>query len=131
MEHSALVGGPREAPDPPLGLRFATTVFFTAVFALAFFQFYRIVVLRSLPTDFQVHLTWLPKILSGEQYLPHPLFHVLTWGLGVVLRLSLEEAATLLMAAVITLTAFLQYRVILDALAGERHAEWRALVPAS
>jgi hypothetical protein len=31
---------------------------------------------------------------------------------------------------VITLTAFLQYRVILDALAGEHHAEWRALVGA-
>jgi hypothetical protein len=35
------------------------------------------------------------------------------------------------MAVVVTLTALLQYRVILDALAGERHAEWRSLAGAA
>ena len=105
---------------------FARYAVFAGVFAAGLLQFYLLAVVETSVTDFPFHLELVPAVVRGDAYLPHPLFHWLTYGLSLALSVELAVAATLLCACALLAAALVQHRALVE-FVGDR---WNALLAA-
>lgn len=87
-------------------------IFFVSIFSVIYILFYN-QLFNNYPSDFPTHIGFINGIISGQFYLPHPLFHYLTYYASVILCIDIKHAAMLIASALVTTLSIIVYKILL------------------
>jgi len=85
--------------------------FYLSIFLLSYNLFYNQVFL-SYPSDLPSHIGFIPDIIKGTKFLPHPLFHYITYFIAKSTTLTLELSAILVNSFLIVFLAITIHIII-------------------
>jgi len=90
-------------------------IFFVSIFSITYILFYN-QLFNNYSSDFTSHVGFINGIISGQFYLPHPLFHYLTYYVSVIFSIDIKVAAILVAAALVTALSIIVYKILLFSL---------------
>lgn len=91
-------------------------IFFTSIFIITYILFYNQIFSASggmYPSDFPPHIGFINEVIAGKMYLPHPLFHYLTYYVSIIFGIDIKLAAILIAASLVTVLSIIVYKILL------------------
>lgn len=86
-------------------------VFFVFIFVTSYFLFYN-QVFNDYPSDLTSHISFIDEFMKGERYIPHPMFHYLTYYTSVFFDLDIKLSGVLINSLFVTLLSLSIYLVL-------------------